>query len=388
MMGTKRFLLSPLLGLFILITKSTVIDSKFSLPSSSPTSNPYYRNHPPPPANQGGYPYGQEDSFNNDDPYYYDQDQYPSSSSPTSSYSKYKNNPNINDGDYSTESIKSSKRQTRSRKSEQGDYDDDYDMDFSSRSRDDEIKTTRVNKTKPKKEYDIIVKYTKSVLSCILVAFSASVFIFLLTNIIVSFTISSIPYYVTFSIALVGFIATFIPNDIGNFSRSSGVFLILLLQQNQHFLTFCMRLCQYMLAVLMLTKRKGFPHIGDPWKYKPYSIDRRSSRGRVAADIDDRDDDMMSNQLSPPPPMVIENYSMMKIIIASVILGGMIGRLIAKPIPLFPNWIGSLLGAGFLAYVSTMGDTRGDITRYVCKTHCMCAVCYSLLGCLTYCVCD
>ena len=151
MMETKRFLLSPLLGLFILITKSTVIDSKISLPSSSPTSNPYYRNHPPPPANQGGYPYGQEDSFNNDDPYYYDQDQYPSSSSPTSSYSKYINNPNINDGDYSTESIKSSKRQTRSRKSEQGDYDDDYDMDYSSRSRDDEIKTTRVNKTKPKK---------------------------------------------------------------------------------------------------------------------------------------------------------------------------------------------------------------------------------------------
>ena len=321
-------------------------------PSLSPSNNPYYRGNPqnaPPPPYDYDYPNDNDNiPYNNNYPNEMNSyDQFSSSYAETSNI-KNPNEASWSDDEYevksrgkSSKNNPSSNRNSNSGRRNRRDNknDPDFEQDRSS------------SKSKP--ENEIIVKYTKSILSSILVAFSASLFLFLFSNLVVSFTIAKVPIYVTLSIALVAFIATFIPNEIGNFSRASGVFLILVLQEQKLHL-FLMKLLQYLLALIMMTKRKGFPDLGDPWKYKP---SRTSSPAAGNIDSDTIDDDRIL------PSQAIHNYSMVKILIVSSILGSIIGGKIAKPIPLFPNWIGAIIGAGFTAYTTTFPDSLGDLLR-------------------------
>ena len=56
-------------------------------------------------------------------------------------------------------------------------------------------------------------------------------------------------------------------------------------------------------------------------------------------------------------------------LIASALLGALGGWSIGKSIPFFPSWLGTLGGAGCVAYMSTFQDPRGDIIRYVYMSH-------------------
>jgi hypothetical protein len=46
-------------------------------------------------------------------------------------------------------------------------------------------------------------------------------------------------------------------------------------------------------------------------------------------------------------------------------VGAWVGKAIARPIPLFPIWIGSLGSAGTLAVIFTLRDSRGDLFRFI-----------------------
>lgn len=114
----------------------------------------------------------------------------------------------------------------------------------------------------------IVKKYVRTVPSTILVAIFSSIFIYITSNLLLHFIISKAPAYIIFGLAILGLLATFIPGEVGNFSRSSGVFLLLLIQRSTIHI-FLPQLIKQLLAACMLTRRKAFPSTEDPWKYKP-----------------------------------------------------------------------------------------------------------------------
>jgi hypothetical protein len=101
-------------------------------------------------------------------------------------------------------------------------------------------------------------------------------------------------------------------------------------------------------STVMLSERRPFPPGPNPWKYV-------AAEGEV---------DLLQ-------------YSMMKSLLATVFAGAFLGWLIAKPIPLFPNWIGAILGASALGGATTFRDSRGDLMRYL--GHCVNS-CVAVMG--------
>jgi hypothetical protein len=56
---------------------------------------------------------------------------------------------------------------------------------------------------------------------------------------------------------------------------------------------------------------------------------------------------------------------MTKVVLTLSVFGSLLGWNVVKPIPLFPSWIGAILGAVCLAYYGTFQDSRGDFIRYI-----------------------
>ena len=90
-----------------------------------------------------------------------------------------------------------------------------------------------------------------------------------------------------------------------------------------------------MTSATMLSKRKPFPPAENPWKY------------------------------SPRPDTNDIEFSMIRVIMATVLFGGIAGSIISGPIPLFPGWLGALIGAAGLGFIATTHDSRGDLIRYI-----------------------
>jgi hypothetical protein len=85
----------------------------------------------------------------------------------------------------------------------------------------------------------------------------------------------------------------------------------------------------------MLSQRKPFPPSENPWKYAPR-----------------------------PDTNDIE-FSMIRVLMATILFGGIVGSIISGPIPLFPGWLGTLIGASGFGFISTTHDSRGDLIRYI-----------------------
>jgi hypothetical protein len=68
-------------------------------------------------------------------------------------------------------------------------------------------------------------------------------------------------------------------------------------------------------------------------------------------------------------------------LIAVTLVSASIGSSLAKPIPLFPNWIGALLAGGFCGYSATLRDGRGDLLRFMGNSAVsVCGVFYETAG--------
>lgn len=131
-------------------------------------------------------------------------------------------------------------------------------------------------------------------------------------------------------------ICVFIQGDYGDFSRSLGVFAILLSKQTNIF-SYVPKLVGQLMSSLSLAPRKPFPPSESPWSYKA---------------VEDGD----------------VEFSMFHAILALVVFGGFVGMSLSKPIPLFPSWLGFILGSSAIGYSGTFSDSRGDLLRFIAYT--------------------
>jgi hypothetical protein len=92
---------------------------------------------------------------------------------------------------------------------------------------------------------------------------------------------------------------------------------------------------------LLLAPRRPFPPGPNPWRYS-------------------RDDDYFDPS--------IPKFSMTNVLLCLLLSGGMFGWILAKPIPLFPTWLGAVGGAAILGYGSTLLDGVGDLLRFLGHT--------------------
>lgn len=86
----------------------------------------------------------------------------------------------------------------------------------------------------------------------------------------------------------------------------------------------------------MLVERRPFPPTNNPWRFE--------------ASEDDED--------------ILQDFKMGRTLFTLAFWGLLLGWSISKPIPLFPNWLGGLIVAGFLAYCGTFQNSRGDMLRF------------------------
>ena len=185
-------------------------------------------------------------------------------------------------------------------------------------------------------EIDILDEYTSTISSKILVAISSACF----TTIVASFLCMMITSKWS-SVLVLPFTALFFvssfrkSSDLGKLSIAFGVINILLLRRAKPSKTM-MEFFFYLRGAFNLTNRRPYPPSENPW----------------------------SHRFNPDDPNSIQ-FSMYSTLLAIMLLGSTLGSNLAKPIPLFPSWIGALGAAGFCGYTSTLRDGRGDLLRYM-----------------------
>lgn len=91
----------------------------------------------------------------------------------------------------------------------------------------------------------------------------------------------------------------------------------------------------------MLAPRRPFPPGPNPWRY---------------------------NQDESYFDPSIPKFSMTNVLICLLLGGGTLGWMIAKPIPLFPTWLGAMGGAACAGYCGTLLDGVGDFLRFLGHT--------------------
>ncbi len=91
----------------------------------------------------------------------------------------------------------------------------------------------------------------------------------------------------------------------------------------------------------MLAPRRPFPPGTNPWRYS-------------------RNDPYYDPNLP--------KFSMTNVLFSLFLLGSFVGWSIAKPIPLFPSWLGAIGGALAMVYGGTLLDAIGDFLRFIGHT--------------------
>ena len=183
---------------------------------------------------------------------------------------------------------------------------------------------------------DVLDQYTSTVSSKLLVGVSASLFSAMLFSVLSLMLTSRWSPVVTLPISLMFFFSTFRKaSDLGQLARAFGVINILLMRRANISKSLA-DLFLYVRAAVNLAKRNPYPPSENPW----------------------------SHRFLPDDPNSIQ-FSMYSTILAVMLLASSVGSNIAKPIPLFPNWIGALIGAGFCSYFCTLRDGRGDLLRFI-----------------------
>ena len=128
----------------------------------------------------------------------------------------------------------------------------------------------------------------------------------------------------------------FLQGDFADFTRSLGVFSILL-SKNFTIHKFLPKFLRQFHAAIHFSSRKPFPPStsNNPWRYIPLS----------------ETEDLQ--------------FSMTNTLLTMIIVGAIFGWNVVKPIPLFPSWIGAILGASIIGYGSTLTNARGDFLRFL-----------------------
>jgi hypothetical protein len=115
----------------------------------------------------------------------------------------------------------------------------------------------------------------------------------------------------------------------------------------------------------MLTSRRPFPPEAN-----------KTNLGRYGNVLDNNCDEVNNSSSNNPEEEIV--YSMFNSMIALFFSGLFLGWNAVKPIPLFPSWLGGLLGAAFIIYLSTFSDSNGDFIRFLAYT--VTSTCGSLLN--------
>lgn len=181
----------------------------------------------------------------------------------------------------------------------------------------------------------LVSSYLQDTSSKTLVAVAAAATTAVLTHFISIMVVSFSSILVLVGIALAAFVYTFREGDLGDLSRSLGVFCILLFSRAK-FYQFIANFISQLKGMLMIGERRQFPPFTDnPWKYKPLEDD---------VDLE---------------------FKMTNALLGLILSGAFIGWKIAKQIPFFPGWIGALGGSSMLGYAGTFRDGRGDMLRFL-----------------------
>lgn len=84
-----------------------------------------------------------------------------------------------------------------------------------------------------------------------------------------------------------------------------------------------------------VSERQQFPPCRNPWQYYPTDGE---------ADL---------------------QFRMFSTLLSVVLLSAYLGWLVARPVPLLPNWMGALGSAAAVGYATTLTDSTGDLLRYL-----------------------
>lgn len=105
--------------------------------------------------------------------------------------------------------------------------------------------------------------------------------------------------------------------------------------------------------------RRPFPPGSNPWRYT----------AAVDGGGGNRDD-----------ATTLVQFSMVSALMSISFAAAYVGYLLARVVPLLPNWIGALGGALTVGYATTLPNGRGDLLRYLghCLTHCLAVVSQTL----------
>lgn len=185
-----------------------------------------------------------------------------------------------------------------------------------------------------KRRNDIVSQYMASTPSKLIVILSSFVSYYLLSSFLLKMIFSKAPFYLSICIAAMSSLSCFINGNFAEFTKALGVCMILLVRRAKIRTFFTLFLKQVMSAT-MLSRRQSFPPSENPWKYAPR-----------------------------PDTNDIE-FSMIRVLMAIIIFGGIAGSIVSGPIPLFPGWLGALIGAAGFGVISTTHDSRGDLLRYI-----------------------
>lgn len=183
---------------------------------------------------------------------------------------------------------------------------------------------------------DMIDQYTESIPAKLLICLFSTIFTTTVTSFLSLMLTSRLsPIIVLFVASIIGLASFRTTSDLGNLSRAFGVITLLLIRR-ANLGIFLSRLLQFTKGVFNIGRRRPFPPSENPWQYRTSRDDPNSI-----------------------------NFSMYSTILVVAVVSSSIGSSIAKPIPLFPNWIGALLAAGFCSYLTTLRDGRGDLLRFL-----------------------
>ena len=181
---------------------------------------------------------------------------------------------------------------------------------------------------------DRVPLYTRKMHHKAAVALVAFVSATILSVVLVKLVLSKTSIFLSLVFATGCLFSCYTKGDFGQFSSALGVGTILFMKKlrpRQFFVT----ACRQFLAAVMLSQRRPFPPVENPWRCK---------------DVLDASD---------------VPYSMVNCILAMVFAGMIIGFNIGSLVPFFPAWIGGLVSSFIFAYISTTRNPKGDFLRYL-----------------------
>lgn len=181
---------------------------------------------------------------------------------------------------------------------------------------------------------DVVPEYTRSLAHKALVATSSTMSASLLFHLVSKLIFSHANLLVSLVLASFCGLSCFTNGDLSRFSKALGVFGLLISRRTKPG-KFVLHSLKGLRSLLMLSARQPFPPAENPWKY------------------------------NEPPRGAGIPFSMMNAMIGVVVTGFFTGWSVAKLIPFFPGWLGSIGCAVVFGYQCTLADARGDMFRYL-----------------------